>query len=71
MGQNHILTAVDEYRLVLSDPEVGVDVKLTVARKCQELLAVLGRTEEAEDVRGIVETLQRDFDCHACAETTE
>ena len=57
-GQNHITSAVEEYRLVIEDRNSDVQTKLAAANKSLELLQTLGRTEEAKEVISIVSMLQ-------------
>ena len=61
-GQNHITSAIEEYRLILEDHSSDLSTKLAAARKCFELLHVLGRTEEANEVTSIIDMLQNEIE---------
>lgn len=57
-GQNHISSAIEEYRLVVEDRNSDLQTKLAAANKSLDLLQTLGRTEEAKEVSSIVSMLQ-------------
>lgn len=56
-GQNNAAKAIEEYQLVINDETTDVETKLATAEKCLELLNTLGRTEEAQVLCNIMDTL--------------
>jgi predicted Zn-dependent protease len=57
-GQNLAAKAIDEYKNVLTDENVDVQTKLSIAEKCTNLLVSLGREEELTALNNIITNLR-------------
>jgi tetratricopeptide (TPR) repeat protein len=57
-GQNMAVKAIDEYKLLLVDDHLDWDSKLMIAEKCSNLLGSLGREEEIQSLKNIMENIK-------------
>lgn len=57
-GQNFAAKAIEEYKLILIDDGYDWDNKLQIAEKCSQLLIQLGREEEIQSLKNIMENIR-------------
>lgn len=59
VSQNLAIKAVEEYKNVVADDAADMSLRLSAAKECVNLLGALGRLEEKESVKRIVESLSQ------------
>lgn len=58
VGQNMAAKAIEEYKLLLIDDHLDWESKLMIAEKCSNLLISLGREEEIQSLKNIMENIK-------------
>jgi Flp pilus assembly protein TadD len=56
-GQNNAAKAIEEYQLVINDSATDYETKIVTAEKCIDLLNTLGRSEEAQILVQILDSM--------------
>jgi tetratricopeptide (TPR) repeat protein len=62
VGQNMAAKALEEYKQLLLDDTIDWNSKLDIANKCSQLLISLGREEEIQSLRNIMENIKLEND---------
>ena len=57
MGQNQSAQAVEEYKAVMDDNNIDIEIKILAGENCHKLLKSLGRNEEANIISEILKSL--------------
>ena len=61
-SQNQAVSAIDEYQIIIADDSFDKVARIEAAEKCAELLNSLGRDEELQSLRKILNSLNSNLD---------